>query len=198
MAFQHLLVQALKELERTTKDYLKREQIEAAGKTITVCSAIAAASSIASFIPGVGAVASVAWVAAIWGMYIRINKDLGISIKENALKSFASAVLTNIIAAAGAYIIALAASVVISFIPGLNALATPINVILGYVTVYASGLLYIKLLTKLFKANGNFEFSEAAAKELAAEVVSENDISEILDEGKSAYRKDKKDGKIHK
>ena len=196
MAYQHLLVQALKELERTTKDYLRKEQIEAAGATITTCSAIAAASSVVSLIPGATVVANAAWVAAIWGMYIKINKDLGISIKENALKSLASAVLTNILATAGAYIALFLAATAIGFIPGLNVLATPLSVILGYITVYASGLLYIKLLTKLFKAHSSFEFSESAAKTLAKSVVAENNISEILNEGRSAYRSDKKDGKI--
>ncbi|MBE6189058.1 MAG: hypothetical protein E7143_08045 [Rikenellaceae bacterium] len=197
MAYQHLLVMALKELERATKNYLKSEQIEAAGKTIGTCAIIAAGSSIVGTIfPGASLVANAAWVAAIWGMYIKINKDLGISIKENALKSLASALLTNILATAGAYLAALIAAAAISFIPGLHLLATPVSVMLGYMTVYAAGLLYIKLLTKLFKANGSFDFSESGARGLAASVVGEVDMNDILDEARASFKQDKKDGNI--
>jgi hypothetical protein len=70
--------------------------------------------------------------------------------------------LTNIIAGVGAYIAALVATTIISFIPILNFLALPAEAIIAYVAVFASGVLYIRFLTKVFKAQGCFVVEEGA------------------------------------
>ncbi|MBO5026481.1 MAG: hypothetical protein J6C86_10125 [Bacteroidaceae bacterium] len=73
-------------------------------------------------------------------MYIKVNCDLGIKIKDNILKSSASAFLTNLIASAGALIISYVVGFAISFIPGIGAIgAIAIDGFFGYITVYASG-----------------------------------------------------------
>ena len=125
--------------------------------------------------------------------------DLGISIKDNILKSLASAILTNILASAGSLILMLSASFLLSFIPGLgSAGAIVIDGFIGYITVFASGVLYIKVLTKLFKAGKGFNIAESEVNDVADDVIKDSDISEILKEGKEAYKEDKKAGKFKK
>lgn len=196
-----VLVYALRALEQATKDVIDSQKIEKAGDTIMGCAIIAAVAGVGSgWLPGAGAlVATAAWVAAIWGMYVKINKDLGISIKDNILKSLASAILTNILASAGSLILMLIGGFLLSFIPGLgSAGAIAIDGFIGYITVFASGVLYIKLLTKLFKAGKGFNIAESEVKGAVNDIVKDSNISEILKEGKKAYKEDKKTGKFKK
>lgn len=195
----NVLVYALRALEQATRDVIKSKNIEKAGETIKKCSIAAAVAGVGTgWLPGAGAiVASVAWVAAIWGMYVKVNIDLGISIKKNVLKSLASALLTNIIASAGSYILMIVASFILSFIPGFGTVgAVAIDGMIGYITVFASGVLYINLLTKLFKAGKGFTFTEEDAKGLAKDIVDESDMRTIIKEGRNAYKEDKKAGKF--
>lgn len=195
----NVLVYALRALEQATRDVIKSKNIEKAGETIKKCSIAAAVAGVGTgWLPGAGAlVASVAWVAAIWGMYVKVNIDLGISIKKNVLKSLASALLTNIIASAGSYILMIVASFLLSFIPGFGTVgAVAIDGMIGYITVFASGVLYINLLTKLFKAGKGFTFTEEEAKGLAKDIVDESDMRTIIKEGRDAYKEDKKAGKF--
>lgn len=196
-----VLVYALRALEQASKDVIDSQKIEKAGDTIKGCAITAAVAGIGSgWLPGVGAlVATAAWVAAIWGMYVKINKDLGISIKDNILKSLASAILTNILASAGSLILMLTGSFLLSFIPGLGSVgAIAIDGFIGYITVFASGVLYIKLLTKLFKAGKGFNIAESEVKRVADDIVKEDNIPNILKDGKKAYKEDKRKGKFNK
>ncbi|MBQ2970644.1 MAG: hypothetical protein IJE15_09715 [Bacteroidaceae bacterium] len=196
-----VLAYALRALGEATEGYLRGSDIEKAGDTIMSCAVIAAVAGVGSgWLPGAGAlVATAAWVAAIWGMYVKINKDLGITIKDNVLKSLASALLTNLIASAGALILMLVGSTLLSFIPGLGTVgAIAIDGAIGYVTVFASGVLYIKLLTKLFKAGKGFNISENNVENLAKDIISESDVKKIIKEGKNAFKEDQKAGKFKK
>lgn len=196
-----VLVYALKALEQASTEIIGSEKIKKAGDTIMACAVVAAIAGVGSgWLPGAGAlVATAAWVATIWGMYVKINKDLGISIKDNVLKSLASAILTNILAAAGSLVLMLVGSFLLSFFPLIGqGAAIVVDGIIGYITVFASGVLYIRLLTKLFKAGSNLNFSEGDAKKFAKDIVEESNISEILKEGKKAYNDDKKAGKFKK
>lgn len=196
-----VLVYALKALGEATEGYLRRSDIEKAGDTIMSCAVIAAVAGVGSgWLPGAGAlVATGAWVAAIWGMYVKINKDLGITIKDNVLKSLASALLTNLIASVGGIILMLVGSILLSLIPGLGtAGAIAIDGFIGYITVFASGVLYIKLLTKLFKAGHGFNISENNVNKMAKDIISESDVKEIIKEGKKSFKDDQKSGKFKK
>ena len=196
-----VLVYALKALEEATKGVVSSQKIEQAGETIKQCAIIAAIAGVGTgWLPGAGAlVASAAWVAAIWGMYVKINKDLDISIKDNILKSLASALLSNLLASAGSLILILIGSLLLTFIPGLGTMgAVAIDGFIGYITVFAAGVLYIKLLTKLFKAGKGFNIDENKVKSMAKDIVKESNVSEILKEGKKAYKEDKKAGKFNK
>lgn len=201
MSVGHLLVHALHALEEAQKDYIRKEKLEAVADTIQACAVAAAVAGVGSgWLPGAGSlVATGLWVATIWGMYVKVNYDLGIKIKDNILKSLASAFLTNIIASAGALILAYAAGFVISFIPFVgNAGAMAVDGFLGYVTVYASGLLYIKLLTKVLKAKGKLDFSDLDITAMAKDVVKESNVKDILKEGKASFKDAKKEGKLKK
>lgn len=195
----HVLLVALRALEQATKDVIRSQNIEKVEDTIQGCAIIAAVAGVGSgWLPGAGKlVATTAWVSAIWGMYVKINKDLEITIKGNVLKSLAAAILTNILASAGSLILMLVGSLLLSFIPGPgSAGAMLIDGMIGYITVYASGVLYIIFLTKLFKAGKGFNIAENEVKDVVNAVVKDNDIYEILKEGKRAYKEDKKAGKF--
>ena len=201
MAYNHYLRYALMALREATKNIIKEEKLEQVENTIQTCAIIAAATGVgAGMFPGAGGlVLTAASVAAIWGMYVKINKVLGISISENTLKSLASAVLTNIIAGAGAYIVALVAAAIIGFIPGLHFLAVPAEAMIAYIAVFASGILYIKFLTKLFKAKGGFNLNDGEEIDpMLKDVIRETDIQSVISEVKNSYDKDKKDGNIKK
>lgn len=196
--YMHWVLHALKD---ASKNAITEAQAEKAGATITACAITAAIAGVGSgWLPGAGAlVASAAWVTAIWTMYVKINKDLGISISENVLKSLASAFLTNIIAAAGALILGMAAAFLLSFIPGFGtAGAVAIDGLLGYVTVFASGILYIKLLTKVMKAKGTFTISEDEVKSLADDISNDSDIKGIIREAKESFKNEKDKGTFKK
>ena len=194
-----VLVYALRALEEVTKGVINRKDIEKAGETIMDCAGLAAVAGVGSgWLPGAGAfVATGVWIAAIWGMYVKINKDLGITIKENVLKSLASALLTNLIASAGALILMLIGSSLMSLFPGLGTVgAIAVDGAIGYITVFASGVLYIKILTKLFKAGKGLDISENNVEMIAKGIISESDVKKIIKEGKNAFKNDTKAGKF--
>ena len=96
----------------------------------------------AGVLPGAGAaIAAVAATGAVWVMYIRMTKMIGAEIGKNALKFIASAVVSNLAMNA-------ASMVALSFIPGLGAVACGV---IQFVTVYAAGLIFLNLMTRLFK-----------------------------------------------
>lgn len=194
------LYHALKALQEATHNVIQQEDLEKVEKTIQTCAIVAAATGIGSgMLPGAGGVVmTVASVAAIWTMYGKINEKLGISISGNALKSLASAMLTNIIAGAGAYIAALVATTIISFIPILNFLALPAEAIIAYVAVFASGVLYIRFLTKVFKTQGCFVVEEGAKMDqFVKDVIREIDMRSVINDAKQSYNNDKKAGNIN-
>lgn len=187
------LYHVLKALKEATEDVIKEEHLEKVETTIQTCAVTAAATGVGGgMLPGVGGIVlTAASVAAIWTMYVRINKILGISIAENTLKSLASAMLTNIIAAAGAYILAIVATIAISLIPGLHFLAAPAEAIIAYIAVFTSGILYIKFLTNVFNAKGSFDFSDADIQQGAKKVVDTTNMHDMINDAKNAYNQDK-------
>ena len=197
-----LLYFAVKALGDASKGYLTEQQLTKVQDTIMGCAVTAAIAGVGSgWLPGAGSlVASAAWVAAIWTMYVKINKDLNISIRDNILKSLASAFLTNIIASAGALIIGWAAAMVLSIIPGLGTVgAIAIDGMIGYITVFASGVLYINLLTKVMKAKGKLEFSESDdLGKMAKDIIKAGDVKSIMKEARQSYKMAKKNGAFDK
>lgn len=196
---------AIKALKEASEGFIDSNDLDKVGDIIIENSVIAAAAGVgAGWLPGAGSVAATAaWVAAIWTLYLRINKALGIKFKENAVKSIASAMLTNILATGGSIILALAGATVLSFVPGLGtAGAVIIDGLIGYITVFASGVLYIKMLTKLFKAKGDIRSIDDIDKDdinsVVKETVDESDVKNIIKEAKGSFKEAKKSGAIDK
>ena len=180
-------------LKEGTHGIIREEHLEKVENTIQACAITAAATGVgAGMFPGVGSIVlTAASVGAIWTMYYRINRILGISISQNKLKSLASAILTNIIAAAGSYILLIVAALIFGFIPGLHFLAAPAEALIAYICVFASGILYIKMLTNIFKAKGSFELSDSEIDGRAKDVVNETNMNSLIDNLKESYKKDK-------
>ena len=152
----------------------------------------------AAWLPGVGATAAVAASAGfVWGMYFRINTKLGIPFHKNILKSVATAIGTNL--AAGA-VGAIAISTALSFIPGLGSIGSDL-VMAGvcYAVAFASGLVYLKVLTRLANAKADFSnISENELKKTAKEVMAQEDIKGMMKEAKSQFKEAKARGDIRK
>ena len=203
-AIHMALHKALESLDEAARDKIDSMNLSEVSDLIPNCSIAAAVAGVgAGWLPGVGsAVASAAWVGTIWTMYLKINKKLGIATTENILKVIASAFLTNILSAGGGLLIALAGGSLLSLIPFVGqAGAIAMDGMIGYVTTYVSGILYIKLLTSIVKRTGSIDFSSLSAEDLksmAKNVANDSEIRDMVKSAKEAFKEDKKDGKISK
>ena len=196
-----LLHRAVEYLDEASDGILIKGGAKEAGEVIKGCSVTAAIAGVGSaWIPGAGgAVATAAFVAAIWSMYLLINKKLGISIKENILKTLASAFLTNILGTAGSLLLGLGVGSVLSLIPGIGTAANVvISAMIGYIVVFVSGILYLNLIGKMCEKYGSVSFEGKDIKGLAKEVTDAADIKEMVNQAKAAFKDDQKSGKIKK
>lgn len=139
----------VKSMDKTADDMLPKE-ITGIVKSHTKKATIA--SLLSGWIPGIGAIVALAIAAGfIWTMYGRINSKIGLPVRENIMKSVIAGVATNITSAVFGGIIL---STIFSFLPGVGSLAS--IVIIG-LTIYgltlASGLMYLKILTKAGRRN---------------------------------------------
>lgn len=161
--------------------------------------AAAAAGVLSGMVPGVASIiAMVTQTGLVWATYVKINKTLGISMKENTAKFIGSAILTNIMANAGTYILALVASAILSFIPLFGQLAdAAICGVLGYVVIYVAALLYLKLITQWVKPDRTLDIDESDnTKTVIADMVKNSDLKDLITEGRSSYKQAKADGLI--
>jgi len=133
-------------------------------------------------IPGADIAAA---AASIWGMYIRINKKLGIPFKDNIVKSIASGVATNL----ASYAVGLAAASMLKFIPGLGTLASAIAMsAVIYACTLASGYVYLKALT-LLAQKGNGNISEANLSSAIHDVLKDQTtIKSLIKEARDQYK----------
>lgn len=94
----------------------------------------AAASGVGvAWLPGVGSGASlVAMVGFIWSMYFRINHRLGLKFSKVAVKSLASAVLSNLMQSALSIVGSVALATALSFTGIGNAASSLIMAALDY------------------------------------------------------------------
>lgn len=183
-----MLANALKELAAAANNMIQESKIKNLGNTIqTFAIASAVASAAAGVVPGLaGTLAAIAQTGLVWSLYVKINKELGISIKKETAKFIASAIVTNLIANAGAIILALIASSILSLIPGGGVI---INATLGYVIIYACAILYLQLLTKVMKAKGTIEFNnDDETKNIIKNIVKDADLKGIVKEGKENFK----------
>jgi len=157
--------------------------------------AVAASLGVA-WLPGVGSTAATAACAGfIWSMYIRINKKIGLPISKSILKTVASGVATNLAAAA---ISTLVVSAALTFIPVIgNVGASAIMGITGYAVTLASGFVYLKILTRIFKAGKDpSTLSSEALNEVAQTVLKDENIKDLMKEAKEDYKIAKESGEL--
>lgn len=146
-----------------------------------------AALAVASaFIPIPGADVAAA-AANVWGMYARINKELSLPFGENIIKSVAAGVVTNMGAAAASILVV---GSIFKFVPGLGTIGGA--AVMGttiYAVTIASGIVYMKAITKLLSSEKKVEFTESDLKSATDEVLKDKDtIKTILKEGKEDYK----------
>lgn len=195
------LVVAWKSLMNSSNDSLKGtslEELQETVKNFAISSAIA--GGVAGAIPGASIVACLAQTGIVWTMYVKINKQLGISMSKSTMKFIGSAMLTNIISNAGSLLVGYAGATILSIIPILGQITGPlVGTALGYIVIYVSAVLYLNLLTKVFKAKGSFTVDESdEIKEMIKDVVNESDVKGIIKEGQKSFKTAKKNGEIDK
>ena len=126
-----------------------------------------------------------AGAANIWGMYIRINKKIGIPVKENILKTIGAGVATNL---ASYMVTSGAASLLkltgVGYLWGAAIMSASL-----YAVTLASGFVYLKALTALArKSGGNLNISDIpkAVNDILKE---KNIIKDFIDSAKKEYKK---------
>lgn len=176
---------------------LKIEHIADIINRFAIFSAIAASVTL---FPGIGGLISVvAQTGLVWGTYVTINKALGISMKENVAKFIGSAVLTNISINAASILLAYLGSTILSLLSVGNLFATVMNAALGYIIIYVSAIIYLKVLTDVMKAKGTFDMDESdKTKGIIEKVVKESNLKEMINEGNEVFKEAQKNGEFDK
>ena len=177
----HTAIELVEAMNKQAESMLPSEIVE----VVKLHSAIAVGSA---WIPLPGVDVAVG-AGNIWSMYVRINKKIGLSIKDNVLKTIASGVLTNL----AGYAAVTGVASVLKFIPGLGSIGG--GVVLSaslYAITLCSGWVYLKALLLLAKKNnGNINIGElgSAIKDIMKD---EDTIKNFIDAAKDDYKNDKK------
>lgn len=195
-----LLFAAFTELNKAAKGTLEGTKIENIAEIINTFAIFSAVASGVSLLPGIGSViAMISQTGLVWGTYIKINKELGISMKENVAKFIGAAMLTNIAANAVTYLLAYVGAGILSYLPFANVLSTVLLAAIGYILIYLSAVLYLKLLTEVMKAKGTFELDESDdTKKMIKSVVENSNLDEIIKEGRKVFKEAEKSGEFKK
>lgn len=197
-----VLAKALQELDRSMRHSLDGTQIEQIKDCIgNYAIAAAVASGVAGVAPGIAGVAAVLTQASfVWATYVKINQKLDISMSENTAKFIGSAIITNLVTNAGAFVAMLLGSTLLLFIPiAGTAAAIALNASLGYVLVYAAAVIYLKLITRMVQPDGTLHVAESDdTKHIIRDIIKDTDIKEIVKEGKEAYKQAKDDCSLDK
>ena len=196
------LAKACQELDKAMQGTLDGTKIACISETISGYAIVAAiASGVAGVAPGfAGVAAALTQAGFVWATYVKINKTLDISMSENTAKFIGSAIVTNLITNAGAFVAVLVGSSILSIIPGVGtAAAIALNAALGYTIVYVSAIIYLKLITRMMQPDGTLKVSESDdTKHIIRNIIKESNIKDMVKEGKAAYKQAKKDGSFDK
>lgn len=197
-----ILIHNLKGVGLAMKGTLSDTKIASISETINnYAVAAAVASGVAGVAPGIAGVAAVLTQAGfVWATYVKINQTLGISMSENTAKFIGSAIVTNLVTNAGAFVAMLVGSTLLSFIPiAGTAAAIALNASLGYVLVYAAAVIYLKLITRMVQPDGTLNVAETDdTKHIIRDIIKETNIKDIVKEGKASYKQAQADGSIDK
>ena len=131
----------------------------------------------------------------MWATYVKINKTLDISMSENTAKFIGSAIVTNLITSAGAFVAVLIGSSIVSIIPGAQVVAVAMNATLGYTIVYVSSIFYLKLITRMMQPDSTLNVPESYdTNHIILDIIKESNINDMVKECKAAYKQAKKEG----
>lgn len=197
MAPSPILDSTIGELNYSLKGALKGTNIESIKDSVNNYAIAAAVACMASSVlPGAaGVAAALAQAGLVWATYIKINKTLGISMSENTAKFIGNAILTNLIATGGAYLVAYAAAFVLSWIPLASVISGIINAALAYMVVYASAIIYLKLITCSVQSNGTIKLTATeSTKDIINDLIRQSKLEEIFKEGRTSFKRAKADG----
>lgn len=159
----------------------------------------AAASGVGvAWLPGVGSAAALAaMVGFIWSMYFRINYRLGLKFSKVAMKSLASAVLSNMMQAALSVVGSVALATVLSLTGFGNGISSMIMAALDYAVVMVGGILYLKMLNGLMGAGKNPDEMTPREIEIQMDDVMKNEnIEKLLKNESRSYKEARKNGSI--
>ena len=137
-------------LDKTAEQLLPQEIVD----VVKLHSKLAVGSALIP-VPGADVAAG---AANIWTMYGRVNSKVGISIKDNVLKTVGSGVVTNL----ASYMAMAGLGSAIKAIPGIGTLTgTALMSASLYAVTLASGYIYVKALTLLAnKGNGSIDITQ--------------------------------------
>ena len=188
-------IELIKTMDQTVDESLPRDIAD----IVKFHSKGAAIAGLASgWLPGVGAIAAVSISGGfIWTMYGRINGKIDLPLSENIIKTLASGIATNVAAYAA---ISIGLGTVFSLFPGLGSVASAtIEGCTCYALTLASGFVYLKLLTRVFKTGKDpSSISEEALKKVAKTVIQNEDIKAVMKDAKEAYNIAKESGELDK
>lgn len=197
MSTDQLLLEQAKRLVESMDKTVDENLPYAIAEIVKFHSKGAAISALASaWVPGAGgAAATVACAGFIWTMYGRIGTEIDVPMSKNILKSLASGVATNI----ASYVVGMIAlSTAFSLIPGLGNVGS--SVIMGgtcYAMTLASGYVYLKIMTHLFrKGIDPTTLTEQELRSVAKTVASDSDIKEVIKGAKEDFKSKKEQGEF--
>lgn len=129
----------------------------------------------------------------VWHMYIKINKILGITFKDNILKSIASAALANL----SGNLIATGLVGMLKFIPGGAIAAGVVVAATNYAICFSSAWIYLEILTTVAKKNnGDLNLDDIPEKEIKRMVKNKKgEQQSIAKDAKSDYTIEHKNDK---
>ena len=197
--YLYLAFKGLNDAMKGSLDGTKIESIKETINNFAIASAVAGLTAVV--VPGVASiVAMLTQTGFVWATYVQINKTLGISMSEHTVKFLGSAIMTNIATNAGFTLAAYASAAVIAFIPLFGqAVAAATIAALGYMMVYVAAVIYLMLISKLMEYDGTLEVKENDdTKHIIEELIKQNNIKEIIKEGRDSYKKAKADGILDK
>lgn len=198
MKITHLVVAAYTDLVKFSNGLLEESKIGEISDTIHRYAMFSAVASSFMLMPGFGSLAAaLAQTGLVWGTYVAINKVIGINLSQNVMKFVGSAMLTNLATNASSYVLAYVGAIVLTIIPGANLLAIPLLGAMGYILIYASAIIYLKLLTKVFRTTGGFNLDDSdKTRDMIDETVKGSDIEEIIKEGRDNFNAAKNSGEF--
>ena len=133
----------------------------------------------------------------IWVMYFRINYRLGLKFSKVAMKSLASAVLSNLMQSAISVVGGVALATLLSLTGIGNAASSLIMAALDYSVVMVGGILYLKLLNGLMGAgNDPAEMTPREIEIQMSDVMKGENIESLLNRESRNYRAGRKSGTI--